>query len=397
MYFQSENSTAKLASLLEGFLLEVDRDGIVVVLVKVDAAKLASLLGGCKIEFVIGSPKNSRRSTIMIIYDRIDAPFQIRGQELSLEDEEYLGIDKVSVSLINSEKIRIVYFNLLNYQILSTTVEKQNDLEKFRTWYGSSSNSAAKGSTRVPQASFRDTSFLIKISNKDFSNENKITTFGSHQLLDVNQELPGVQNYQFDNYISNGRHGQNQEISIGAGLGRFFSPDKDLFFSPKYNDGNELTDFLIIGQGAVLIIESKYVISQKSTKYAQAIAKAIKQLKRASWEIGFHPESFSNEEAFFEELKSVNRIYRICIVHDTHIISESLEEKICSKHTKEELPIFISIDTFLLFIGITGVKSGVFHKGLFFQKFFELYEAFLKSSRQVLILEFDPEEEVFVF
>ena len=66
------------------------------------------------------------------------------------------------------------------------------------------------------------------------------------------------------------KHGYNQELSIRANLTRYFSPNQELYHSLLKADKTELTDFLIEYRNAVIIIESKYILSGKQRQLNSA-------------------------------------------------------------------------------------------------------------------------------
>ena len=84
--------------------------------------------------------------------------------------------------------------------------------------------------------------------------------------------------FKFDEYTIDGKHGYHQEFSFRNILSIYYEPNKELFHSIKKSNGEEFTDFVLIYEKAVVLIESKYTISSKQTMFNKAISKAVKQL-----------------------------------------------------------------------------------------------------------------------
>jgi hypothetical protein len=158
-----------------------------------------------------------------------------------------------------------------------------------------------------------------------------------------------------DNLFLDGKHGYTQEDALRNVLYYFFVKDFNCFISPKKIDGTELIDAVLILKEFVVLIESKYVISDKDTKKTQAIIKAISQLEEA--------EQYLLENNIFNEYLILNKKIVKFILGDIRLFNKI--PKSISDSKSKILPIFISITSFTQLLGVIYVEN----KDDFYQAF----------------------------
>lgn len=157
-----------------------------------------------------------------------------------------------------------------------------------------------------------------------------------------------------DNVFIDGKHGYTQEDALRNLLFYFFVKDFNCFISPKKADGTEIIDAMIILEGFVVLIESKYVISDKATNKTQAINKAISQLDKA--------EKYLLENDIFNyKLITGKKIIKF-VLGDSRLFNKIPKSIL---NSKTNLPIFISITSFTQLLGTIYIDN----KDSFYQAF----------------------------
>lgn len=388
MYVPSSQKLEELKSLLQGFLMEIDKDGYVVILIKLEASAINQLIKGCKIEIVVRNPKLTERGVTLYVYDQ-QTPLWVSAEKLSEEDLNYPQFDKVIVKLIESEKVKISYFNFLNLPIFSTLLEKRNQITNFNNWIYSIFTSSeefevVKDGYFLPES--YEKGFKFEILNKDNSDIEKLMIFSIDEEINWGENWSGnADYYRHSDFTSDGKHGYDQELSIRANLSRFFEPNLELFQSPISNDKREITDFLIHHNKAILLIESKFVLSSKQTKLNQSLIKAVKQLNAAESLIVSSPERIDNNE-IKKMAESTEIILRFCIHNDNLIIDEVKSRNIINTFSKNELPIFISVAVFFQLMGALRKQNEHGYKINFIQNMINIYDKYLESNDELIVI-----------
>lgn len=388
MYQPSSQKMEELKSLLQGFLMEIDEDGMVILLIKLEASSINQLIRGCKIELVVRNPTLTERGTTLYVYDQ-QTPLWVSAEKLSEEDTNYLHFDKVIVRLIESEKVRIAYFNFQNLPIFTTILAKESRINEFNEWISYVFNSN-ENMEKVEDGYFLpetyEKGFKFEIPNEDNTNAEKLIIYSIDEELNWGEYWNGKDNfYRHSDFITDGKHGYDQELSIRANLSRFFEPGIELFHSPISNNKNEITDFLIHYKRAILLIESKFVISSKQTKLNQSILKAVKQLNTAEAIISSSPENILDSEIrSMAESKEI--ILRFCLHNDNLIIDEFKCRNLINTVPKKELPIFISVAVFFQLIGAIREQNEEGYKFNFIQNMINIYDNYLESDDKLLVV-----------
>lgn len=387
IYLPSEDTFEDIKSLVQGFWLEIDSDDRVVLILKFPASIITSLVKGVPIELVLRNPKLSTRSITLYIYDKAQNPLWVTWQKFTDEDVEYKGFDEVAVKLVQSTDIRIAMFNELNHPLFTTVLTKENQIHDFKLWYHSLSEydnlKIVNDGYYYPEDETKG--FTIKINNVDNSSVEKLNihsveemdTWGENWIADKNY-------YNLNEFLTNGKHGYNQELSIRGNLSRYFDVNKDFFHSPTKKDTTELIDFLIYHEGAILLIESKFVISEKQTKLNNAISKAVKQLNKAHHFI-INDTAKIEDERIFEKVIRGEYLLKICLFNDGLNLTEKTCKNIINTYEKHELPIFISVISFFQLVADLRIRNEKHYKFLLIDNLMRLYSEFLESDNKIFI------------
>lgn len=388
LYIPSDKVFEKIRSLVQGFWLEIDGEGIVVILMKFEASILTNLIAGCKIEIVVRNPKLENRSSTLYVYDRQKDPLWITWQEFGKEDKVYIGFDEVIIKLLKSNKLRVAYFNTHSEPVFTTILEKKNTFNSFKEWVKNIYNSSellekVDDGHYAPET--ENKGYAIDIENRDSSSEDKMTIFNPLKDIEWNGKLNEI-GYNFNNFLKDGKHGYNQEISIKGNLINYFTANEELYHSPKKIDGTELIDFLIYYKKATILIESKFILSEKQSKLNQAFSKAVKQLNDAEEIIKSDLTKIENEYGVLEKLTNNEVIIRLCLFNDSKTINSKNLKNLIKKYSKNDLPIFISCTTFFQLLGDIKIKNEEFYKYNTIQNLIFLYNDFLDDNEQDILI-----------
>ncbi|TXD50183.1 MULTISPECIES: hypothetical protein [unclassified Polaribacter] len=382
LYIPSDKVLEKVNSLVQGFWLVIDDEGIPVLLMKFEASILTSLIAGCKIEMVVRNPKLENRGSTLYLYDKEKDPLWITWQKFGKEDKVYIGFDEVIIRLLQTEKLRVAYYNHHNEPVFTTVIDKKNTFNSFKEWVidiYSSNELLEKVADGYYAPETKDKGFTINIENKDSSSEEKMTIFNPLKGIEWNGEL-NESGYNFNNYLKDGKHGYNQEISIKGNLINYFTANEELYYSPKKIDGTELIDFLIHYKKATILIESKFILSEKQTKLNQAFSKAVTQLNEAEKIVRTDLTKIENDNDIIEKLTDNEVIIRLCLFNDSKTVNNEKLKNVIGKFEKTELPIFISCTTFFQLLGDIKIKNEEFYKYNTIQNLIFLYNEFLDDN-----------------
>lgn len=381
LYIAQKETFEKLKSLLQGFYLELDENNNPVLLIKLEASLLDSILKGVLIEIVLRNPNINKRSCTLYINDLPKNPFYISGSNFGKEDNIIKGFDEVAIKIVSSEKITMVLYNEYTHPFYTTELTINSDYKNLENWLYKIYNDKEYNHLDItidngnyfPENKFKG--FNIKINNKDHSQEEKLI------ILAPEYE----ESFNYKNYTGNGKHGYHQESSIFNNLSNFFTHEIDFYASPKYTNGNEFTDFIIILNESILIIESKYIISEKKTKSNQAIVKAIEQLNKVEKEIFTRDVNLTNHK-LKNMLNKVETIIKICLVNDRIILTDNNTKNITKKYSKKQLPFFISVTSFFQLIGTLEIKNKNYLLINLILNCKNLYEQYLSSEEEIMYI-----------
>jgi hypothetical protein len=388
-YNPSSDTLQKVFDLVQGFYLEKDENGTIVLLLKFEASVLTSLIKGAQIELILRNPKISLRTITLYVHDHPESPLWTTWHEFGKEDSNFKGFDKIAIALLKATQIRVVYYNEMNISVFTKILEKKNQFNEFEIWNNNFKNSKTKyelvsDGYFLPEDSSKG--FQIKIKNKDFSKEDKLKISSYTQTLDWGENSINDKGYyNINDFLDDGKHGYNQELSIRANLTRYFSPNQELYHSLLKADKTELTDFLIEYRNAVIIIESKYILSGKQRQLNSAFVKAVNQLNNAEKIIFTQTELIENTQ-LSKRLKSCKIIIKICLYNDNIMLNQKNTKNIVEKYSKAELPIFISVASFSQMLGEIYLLNSETFKFNILQNLITMYENHLESNDKIFAI-----------
>lgn len=390
VYMPGESLRQKINNLVQGFYLEVSDDNEIVLILKCEAATITSLIKGCPIHIVLRNPKLANRSITVYIYDHPTKPLWVTAENFSEESSDFMHFDEIAVDLLKAEKIRVAYFSEMNIPVFSTILIKQNDLPDFILWQDKLTRSKyspnpVKDGYFLPEDELKG--FRIKISNRDCSAEEKLKISPIEELeIWGEKSLNNSDYYDHNEFVSDGKHGYNQELSIRSILSRHFEPNDELFHSPLKTDNTELTDFIVEYKNAVMLIESKYILNDKQRQINKLLLKGVNQINMAERIIIQEPNNIKDER-LREKLKSCEITLRICLFNGNIVLTEKNMQNIIRQFSKDDLPIFMSVSAFSQFLGTVRELSEERYKFNIIKNLLTRYENFMDSFDDILIIQ----------
>ncbi len=326
LYNYDKSTREKIESLPQGFFLSYDSQKNVVLSIKAIPGLISSLIKGCSISLYL--TKDDPLVTLFIV-DNPNNPYYFKGNNFSAQSKEFGNVETIIIDLIKATSFKLIILNETNYQIVNADITKENSQSVFNSWQNAD-----------------NTEFEIEISNLSFKDNEKIIYIDSiKNEIWNNQLIDGKPYFKFNEYSENGKHGYNQEFSIRNILSEFYDPNLELFPSVMKTNGDELTDFIVIFKKAIVIIESKFTISDKQTKFNDAISKAIKQLNLAEEIITQQPD-LVDHSFVRSEIENYQVILKICVFYDDGRNLKKAFQNIEDKYALETLPIFFPINFF---------------------------------------------------
>jgi len=390
-YFPTEKTYDFLKSLAQGFCLEVSERGEIVLMIKMEPSLLMDIIKGCKMSLRISNPNITYRGCVLIVYDKIQDPFYFSAGNFGDESLLLKGFDEVMIILATQHnQIKVALYNELNHPIFTTNLPVSNNSAAFGQWINKVYNTTeyrdfVQKTYQVPRVTDNEEhGYTIEIENTDHSNEKKLIIL-SPEYGETWREDQASKNGSFnlDEYMSNGKHGSLQELSITSNLSRFFQPGIDFFSSPKYANGLEFTDYVIIDNNAAIFIESKYVISEKKTKKHQALHKAVLQLNKAE-DIILDNNLNLLEDGMRRSLENVSMVLKVCLINDRVELNDNNTKVITDNFDKSELPIFISLTAFVnLLVGLS-LKNEPYLRINLFSNMIAMFNEYFKSDDKLL-------------
>lgn len=327
----------RIQTLPQGFYLSYDNDGNVVLSIKAVAGVVTSIVKGCPITLYL--IKDEKLTTLYII-DNPQMPLYFKGMDFTDKHTEFPNFEEVVIELIKAESFSLVLLNEANYQIANSKINKANSINIFKKWLGDS-----------------EQVFEIILSNTSLKTENMPMYIDSFQnKIWDNKLIHNKAYFKFDEYTKDGKHGYHQEFSFRNILSIYYEPNKELFHSIKKSNGEEFTDFVLIYERAVVLIESKYTISSKQTMFNKAISKAVKQLANAE-KTAIEKPDFIADPKVRQGLANFEVLLKICIFYDDGRDLSNSFKNISASLTPETLPIFISIDIFYQFASYLQIHN----------------------------------------
>ncbi len=338
----TQESNLKLQKLAQGYLLEVDDLNQVNLYLKLDASVVESIFGGCQIQIIIDFD-HGYPCFLIYIYDNIYTPLWIKDFTRNLDYNEFLiHFNRV----INSFKVNI-NINLSIYDLNTMPLDTFTVQTDFNTinWQSWTRKQFDKNNSDYSP-------FIINIKNIEVKPEDRIVS-----ILNIieNDKLIHHDVIDYKNLKNNGRHGYAQENSLLAMLTQFFQINKNLFVSPKYEKNNkEYTDFLIIIEDLIVLIESKFSISTKPTNILAGLKKGTRQLFIAQKNIKQSVSIISSSgKSLNNELAHQKTVIRLCLYNSNIDISKHIEAlKTYAHQNYYLLPAFANTIDVFQFLGL---------------------------------------------
>lgn len=390
VYMPGESLRQKINNLVQGFYLDVSDDNEIVLILKCEAATITSLIKGCPIDIILRNPKLSKRSLTVYVYDNPTKPLWVTAESFSEESKDFMHFDQIAIDLLKAEKIRVAYFSEMNIPVFTTVLTKKNVLSDFIVWNEKlaeleySSEPITDGYF-LPENELKG--FRIKITNRDCSKDEKLKISPIEELETWGEKsLNNSDYYDHNDFVSDGKHGYNQELSIRSILSRYFEPHYELFHSPLKTDNTELTDFLVEYKHAIILFESKYILNGKQRQINKLLSKAVNQLNLAERTV-IQYQNNVKDEGLREKLKNIEVVLRICLFNGNVILTEKNMQNIIQQFNKEDLPIFISVSAFSQFLGTVRQLSEDRYKFNIIKNLLRHYEEYMDSFEDILIIQ----------
>ncbi|MGZ3757072.1 MAG: hypothetical protein ACXVAY_18550 [Mucilaginibacter sp.] len=380
-----------LKGLIFGFYLDFEETGNPVLLIKLEASLLVSIINGCSIDLIVRNPHIFKRSCTLYINDIPHNPFYVTWRNFGEPNAIVKDIDDVVYRLATSTKIiKLVLFNELTHPIFTTDIAVESSAENFHNWLFKVYNSTQYQETEPDEHGvyFPETEikgYKIRLLNIDHSTEDMIQILAPEYNDSWRQNpssTPGA--FKYSDYQNDGKHGNLQELSIANILSNILNPNDDFFVSPKKSDNTEFTDFIIINRNAAIIIESKYVISAKATKKQYALSKAIDQLNRVE-EIILKKTFDLVDKTLDKKLQKVSLVIKLCIVNDRIVLTDENCSAITKKFSKKNLPIFTSTTGFTELLGVLYLKNRPYVSTNLFANLIRLYKVYLDDQEEKIL------------
>lgn len=387
-YYAGKEAYRQLEETPQGFAFEFDDESMPVILIKLDAAILTSIIKGCPLELLINNPRLTHKSLSLVIYDNKKYPSWMDGVEIFSKDKVYSEFSPDVINLLGKKEIRLALYNEVLMPIFFTVVPLEFDQSRWEHWITDFYTNPL--TLLLPEPSPGLTTqelyrgFPILIANSDHSGEQKLKiNFSITEGINANKL--SVKGYDFNEYAENGKHGYNQELSIKHILATYFEIGQELFISPLNKDKTEFTDFILLLDDTYILFESKYVLSTKPTKINAALSKAVEQLSRADELI--RSETLQLDDAILMDvLKDRKFNLKICLHNDSLYLTTNKCLSIINKFDKMDLPMFMSVSVLNQFLAAFHIKNPEhFHLNLKINLIDRFYD-FYTTDEQVIIL-----------
>lgn len=295
-------------------------EGEVFLEVKLLAAELISFINSVTICLLIDK---LTKTICLEIHDNDNDPFLIFQSFENSATEQDIAIE--IWNLIRVTEFSLILYNDDNYPICKIQIPKNNMANNFQNWALSTDNHFKCLFEKIDYSNRLKTIFLDPVKSKTWEGN-----------LIHNKEY-----FKLEEYFDDGKHGYIHEYSIRNLLQTVFIPNQDLFWSPKKIDETELTDFLIFASNIVLIIESKYIVSRKSTNFNKAIVKGVKQLIDTQGLIKLK-QKITNNNVLNEMLQQVDVCIRICVFNESSSYHKKKLRNVINTFDRKDLPIFVT-------------------------------------------------------
>lgn len=374
IYYPDEQTLNQLLSCPQGFQIKFSEDQTATLFLKFDMAKLIAIIKGCPLQIRIANPFYETVPYFLYILDNPKQPFWAKSTNVVINNSIHREVHQ----LINVKKLRIALFNEMTAPIHGFATELNDYASTFDIWISNLDN---------PDPALRSKDLIIDLKNTDHSNEATFTSIlNTFSTTDLSSPFQSVIN--IGDYLVNGKHGYSQEESIKNIFAAHFEVNKELFISPKTENGTEFCDFVVLLERSYLIIESKFVISSKRTNEATQIKKGVRQLLRAK--IDIYGKTINLHDKVLQK-EILDRKYPLNVL--LYNGSINLDSKKCDawlvKDNKMHLPMFMPIETLTQFLNSVYIQSPENFKSNLELTLYRLFDQYYFDENQPDFLIFD--------
>ena len=359
-------------------------------LLKLEPALTMSVIEGKPMSVIIRNSNLDHRGSTLYIWDDKSRPAFIAGNSFGAEDATWKGFDQWAIKFANrANEITVCFFNHNNHNFFSAKLKIESNPADFEAWLFKVYNDPEYKDERLKPIRGDFTpeevrkGFELKIANVNNEQSPKIK-FSAPEYKAGALKHPLTQKPYFDyaDYLKDGKHGTLQEISLTSKLEVLFTTDHQLFISPRYENGLEFTDFLLFDGDCVMVIESKFILSDKPTKRHSNISKAINQLMRVELQVKRKKCKLQGEQ-LQKMISRMNHVLKICVINDRISFDDPYASLLAKQFEKPDLPIFISITDFTNLLTGLNLKNPDCLSYNLFSNLIRYYVEFLNSDRKV--------------
>jgi hypothetical protein len=373
-----------------GYYIDLDNRGAINLLLKLEPDLMMSVIEGAQMSIIIRNPNLEERGSTLYIWDKTHHPTFIVGNSFGIEDPVWTGFDQWAIKLAKEAgQISVSFFNHNNHNFFNTDLNIQFDPTGFDAWlfkiyndpeYHDKSLLPVRGDF-TPEDIRKG--FELRIYNVNNQESPKIK-FSAPEYKEGALNHPLTQKPYFDyaDYLTNGKHGVLQEMTLTTKLEVLFKTDEQLYVSPRYDNGLEFTDFLLFDGDCVMVIESKFIKSDKATRRHANISKAIKQLMRVEKEVKGKICKLTGE--YLQALiNKMNHVLKICVINDRIDLDDEYATMLAKQFEKPDLPIFISVGDFTNLLTGLNLKNPDYLSYNLFSNLIKYYVDFLHSDSKI--------------
>ncbi|MGX1640570.1 hypothetical protein [Sphingobacterium sp. NPDC055431] len=375
LYLASNLGYQFIRNLNYGFYMDISENGEVAILIKLEPSLINSIIHGCELNLVIRNPNLISRSCTLYVYDNKNDPLFVTAKEFGEEDKFLKGFDKAVSAIADGRKeVIMVLFNEINSPIFSSNIGVETDPEEFKNWlfrvyndpeYEDFHGYNIGNGNFLPEDAIKG--FSVGLKNEDHSRkESLIIKSPDYVGNEFTTPISGDGVFMYSDFTVDGKHGRLQELALDKKLSVLFNQGENLFSSPRFANKLEMIDFILFDNNAAILIESKYIISEKRNKRNGNVIKAINQLNKAEQVI--LQRDFQMENEYLDKrLREVDVILKICILNDRINFENDYEKKLSAQFEKESLPLFVSVTNFSeLLVGLYLKNPDFLSYNLFF-------------------------------
>ena len=345
----------------ESFFLEYDNLGILTLCLKLHPNLAVSVVNGAPLTLVFRMPSIEQNNITLYIHDIPGNPFYITktfiGDE-GLESQTFPGLVNFVEYFQHSIKLCVAIFDETLKNIMTQNTDFELPLYSLSSWY--KQNITTPDIPKIHFDSFQEndtTGYIINIRSLQHSEHTRYWNIALKNEWGENPYLSStnksVDHYSVGNYISTGVLGYLQEQNIKEIVSKFFMPDRQLFASPRLQNGLELIDIIFGTDGYLVLLESKttaaydgQIASVKARERALTplINKASKQLINAERIVLESPLEIQDSD-LLEHCIYSQYLVKVCVVNDTTLINKKSLSESLKQYKPEDLPIIMSLNT----------------------------------------------------